>query len=159
MEDLSNYEKLKETAQSMYNSTRPILCPALNENVYFNAEGFNHIIFKGSHREREKPSQMMRFKLLHRAVKLIGLSTTYQEYEETLKEFEVKSFKHKLTKTKPVRYWGIIAITDGRKIKVILRKIGDNGQLHFWSIVPAWTTNKYRDIKFVSTMKGSPNED
>ena len=159
MEDLSNYEKLKETAQGMYNSTRPILCPALNENVYFNAEGFNHIIFKGSHREREKSSQMMRFKLLHRALKLIGLSTTYQEYEETLKEFEVKSFKHKITKTKPVRYWGIIAITDGRKIKVILRKIGDNGQLHFWSIVPAWTTNKYRDIKFISTMKGSPDED
>ena len=57
-----------------------------------------------------------------------------------------------------IKYWGIIAIIDGRKIKVILRKIGDNGQLHFWSIVPAWTTNKYRDAKFVSTMKGNPEE-
>lgn len=62
-------------------------------------------------------------------------------------------------KPKPVRYWGIIAITEGRKIKVILRKIGDNGQLHFWSIVPAWTTNKYRDMKLFSTMKGNPDED
>jgi IS4 transposase len=101
----------------------------------------------------------MRFKLFPRAVKLIALSTTYQEHEETIKEFEVKSHKQKVHKPKPVKYWGIIAITDGLKIKVILRKIGDNGQLHFWSIVPAWTTNKYRDIKFVTTMKGNPDED
>jgi hypothetical protein len=121
--------------------------------------GLFHIIFKGSRKERERPSQIMRFKLFTRALKLIGLSTTYQEYEETIKEFEVKSHKNKIRKTKPVKYWGIIAITDGRKIKVILRKIGDNGQLHFWSIVPAWVTNKYRDTKFVTTMKGNPEED
>ncbi|MEI7690835.1 MAG: hypothetical protein WCI63_04410 [bacterium] len=151
--------KSMQNAQNLYNVTRPIFCPALNEEVYFTAEGFNHIIFKGSRSERERPSQIMRFKLLNRALKLIGLSTTYQEYEETIEEFEVKSYKHKIKKTKSVKYWGIIAITDGRKIKVILRKIGDNGQLHFWSIVPAWTTNKYRDIKFVSTMKGNPDED
>ncbi len=93
------------------------------------------------------------------AVKLIELSTTYQEYEMTLKEFEVKSYKKKVRKSKPVKYWGIIAIVDGRKIKVILRKIGDNGQLHFWSVVPAWITNKYRDMKLFSTMKGNPEED
>ena len=151
--------KSMQNAQNLYNVTRPFFCPALNEEVYFTAEGFNHIIFKGSRSERERPSQIMRFKLLNRALKLIGLSTTYQEYEETIKEFEVKSYKHKIKKTKSVKYWGIIAITDGRKTKVILRKIGDNGQLHFWSIVPAWTTNKYRDIKFVSTMKGNPDED
>ena len=159
MEDLSNYEKLRVDAQRFYISIRPILSPALKEYAHFTAEGFNHIIFKGSHSERERLSQILRFKLLSRAVKLIGLSTTYQEYEETLKEFEVKSYKKKIRKSKPVKYWGIIAIIDGRKIKVILRKIGDNGQLHFWSIVPAWTTNKYRDFKLFNTMKGNPVED
>lgn len=159
MEDLSNYEKLREDAQKFYTNTHPIKSPALGEYVYFTAEGFNHIVFKGSRSERERPSQILRFKLLPRAVKLVELSTTYQEYEETLKEFEVKSYKKKVRKSKPVKYWGIIAIVDGRKIKVILRKIGDNGQLHFWSIVPAWTTNKYRDIKLYSTMKGNPDED
>lgn len=159
MEDVSNYEKLREDAQKFYTSTRPIQSPAFGEYVHFTAEGFNHIIFKGSRSERERPSQILRFKLLPKAIKLIGLSTTYQEYEETLKDFEVKSYKKKVHKTKPVKYWGIIAIIDGRKIKVILRKIGDNGQLHFWSIVPAWTTNKYRDMKLFSTMKGNPDED
>lgn len=159
MDDLSNYEKLRADAQQFYNGLHPVFSPALNESVSFTAEGFNHIVFKGSRSEREKPSQIMRFKMLARAAKLMGLSTTYQEYEETLREFEVKSHKKRVHKSKPVKYWGIIAIIDGRKIKVVVRKIGDNGQLHFWSVVPAWTTNKYRDAKFITTMKGDPEED
>jgi len=159
MEDVSNYEKLREDAQKFYMSTHSVHSPAFDESVHFTAEGFNHIVFKGSRSERERSSQILRFKLLAKAVKLVEISTTYQEYEETLKEFEVKSHKKKVHKSKPVKYWGIIAIIDGRKIKVILRKIGDNGQLHFWSIVPAWTTNKYRDMKLYSTMKGNPAED
>lgn len=159
MEDLSNYEKLKDDAQSFYNQISKVFSPALNQDIYFNSEGFNHILFKGSRSERERPSQMLRFKLLHLAVKLIKLSTTHQEFEETLKEFEVKSHKKRIHKTKPVRYWGIIAIVNSRKIKVILRQVGDGGAIHFWSIVPAWTTNKYRDAKFYTTMKGSPDED
>ncbi len=159
MEDISNYEKLREDTQKYYSSIGGIISPALNEYVQFNAEGFNHIVFKGSRSEREKSSQILRFKLLPLVVKLVKLSTTYQEFEETLKEFEVKSYKKRVMKTKSVKYWGIIAIIDGRKIKVIVRKIGDNGKMHFWSIVPAWTTNKFRDIKLFSTMKGNPEED
>lgn len=159
MEDVSNYEKLREDAQKFYTSTRPVYSPALEEHVHFTAEGFNHIVFKSARSERERSSQILRFKLLPKAIKLVNLSTTYQEYEETLKEFEVKSYKKKVRKSKSVKYWGIIAIIEGRKVKVILRKIGDNGQLHFWSIVPAWTTNKYRDMKLYSTMKGNPDED
>ena len=159
MGDLSKYNKLRADAQQFYNSIRPVFSPALNEAVHFTAEGFNHIIFKSARREREKLSQIMRFKMLGRAEKLIGLSTTHQEYEETIREFEVKSHKKRILKSKTVKYWGIIAIVDGRKIKTIVRKIGDNGQVHFWSIVPAWTTNKYRDAKFISTMKGNPEED
>jgi len=40
-----------------------------------------------------------------------------------------------------------------------IRYKDENGKLHFWSIVPAWTTNKYRDLKFYTTMKGNPEED
>ena len=100
MNDLSNYEKLREDAQKFYNEIRTVQSPALNENIYFNSEGFNHIVFKKSRSEREKSSQMLRFKLLPLAKKLIELSTTYQEFEETLKEFEVKSYKKRIKKTK-----------------------------------------------------------
>lgn len=108
---------------------------------------------------REESSQILRFKLLSLTKKLIGLSTTYQEFEESTKEVLVKKYKKKTRKSKVVKYWGLIAIIDKQKIKVIVRKIGDNGSLHFWSVIPAWTTNKYRDVKFFTTMDGCPEED
>lgn len=108
---------------------------------------------------RDESSQILRFKLLSLAKKLIGLSTTYQEFEESSKEILIKRYKKKIKEMRLVKYWGIIAIIDGQKIKVILRKIGDNGSLHFWSVIPAWTTNKYRDAKFFTTMDGCPEED
>jgi len=159
MDDLSNYNKLREDAQKFYNSIGSVFSPAFNQKIYFTSEGFNHVVFKSAHSERERSSQILRFKLLPLALKLIKISTTYQEFEETIKEFEIKSYKKKIRKSKSVNYWGVIAIIDGRKIKIIIRKIGENGTMHFWSIVPAWTTNKYRDTKFFTTMKGDPNED
>ena len=159
MEDLSNYEKLKEDAQRFYNSIGSAFSPVFNQKIHFNAEGFNHIVFKHAHSERERPSQILRFKLLPLALKLVKTSTTYQEFEETMKEFDVKSYKKKVKKSMPVSYWGIIAIVDGRKIKVIIRKIGENGAMHFLSVVPAWITNKYRDTRFFTTMKGNPEDD
>ena len=159
MEDISNYGKLKADAQSFYGEIGNAFSPAFNENITFSSEGFNHIIFKTHRTERERLSQILRFKLLPLAVKLVKLSTTFQEYEDTLQEFEVKHFKKRVRKSLSVKYWGLIAIIEGRKIKEILRKIGDNGTMHFWSIVPAWVTNKYRDTKFFSTMKGDPKED
>ncbi len=159
MEDISNYNKIREDALSYYRAVGAVFSPVFDGRINFNSEGFNHIVFKKAHSEREKSSQILRFKLLPLAHKLMQISTTYQEFEETIKEFEVKKHKKKVKISKPVKYWGIIAIIDGRKIKVIIRKIGDNGEMHFWSIVPAWVTNKYRDIKFYTTMKGNPEED
>lgn len=93
------------------------------------------------------------------AEELISLSTTYQEFEESIKEFSIEKYKQKAKENKIVRYWGIIAIINNQKIKVIIRKIGDNGSRHFWSVIPAWITNKHRDVKYFTTMKGNPEED
>ena len=159
MEDLSNYQKLRSDALIYYNTIGTVFSPAFNTKVTFPAEGFNHIIFTDPRSERERSSQIARFKLLPLAKKLVELSTTYQEIEESIQEFTIKRRKKKIKASRLVRYWGVIAIIDNQKIKVILRKVGDNGNLHFWSIVPAWTTNKYRDAKFISTMKGKPEKD
>ncbi len=159
MQDISNYQNLRKSSQDFYNNINSVFSPALKEKITFSAEGFNHIVFKTARTERERPSQILRFKLLPLAKKLAGISTTYQEFEETIGDFTIKKYKKKVKESKSVKYWGIIAIIDNRKIKVIIRKIGDNGSLHFWSIVPAWTTNKYRDMKFFTTMKGCPEKD
>ena len=158
MEDLSDYLKLKDAAHQFYYKVGGIFSPALNNKIIFSAEGFNHIIFSDPRSERERSSQILRFKLLPLAKKLIEKSTTYQEFEETVKDFIVKRHKKKIKESKVVQYWGIIAIVDTRKIKVIIRRIGE-GFFHFWSVIPAWTTNKYRDTKFFTTMKGCPEKD
>lgn len=159
MSDLSNYQKLREDSQEFYNSIGKVFSPIFKETIIFSAEGFNHIVFKSSNTERERSSQILRFKLIPLAKKLIEISTTYQEFEETIKYFTIKRHKKRIKRSMIVKYWGIIGIIDNRKIKVIIRKISDNGCLHFWSIVPTWTTNKYRDTKFFTTMKGFPEED
>ena len=141
MEDISNYEKLRDDTQLFYNSIKKVFSPALCVDVIFNAEGFNYIIFKKERSERDKKSQILRFKLIPLAKELLEKANIYQEYEETLSTFSIKKHKKKIIVTKIVKYWGIIAIFKGRKIKIIIRKVG-NGNIHFWSIVPAWTTNK-----------------
>ena len=52
MEDLSNYEKLKEAAINFYHNIGKIHSPVLEQDIYFTAEGFNHIIFTNSRSER-----------------------------------------------------------------------------------------------------------
>ena len=158
MIDDAQYEKIRQDSHVWYKNQSPVNSPALNQLVYFTAEAFEHTKYKRARAERDKPSQIMRLKMLPRAFRLIELSTTIQEYEEIVKVVSVKRRKKRVHQSKQIQYWGLIAIIENRKIKVILRKIG-NGQLQFWSIIPAWTTNKYRDTKFVSTMKGLPEED
>ena len=158
MIDHSQYEKIRQDTSVWYKKLQPINAPSLDQLVHFTAEAFEHTKYKRARAERDRSSQIMRLKMLPRAITLIGLSTTIQEYEEISKVVSVKRKKKRVQESKQIQYWGLIAIIENRKIKVILRKIG-NGQLHFWSVIPAWTTNKLRDAKLVSMMKGLPEED
>lgn len=99
--------------------------------VSFTSAGFNHIRYKKGGVARDRASQMERFKLLPKAFELISLTTTYQEYEEV----------------PGCIYWGLIAILDSKKIKVVVRK-KNSGQAHFLSIIPEWITSGKRDRAF-----------
>ena len=119
MNEVSEYETLKSETQELYAVTKPVRFPALGEEVRFTAEGFNHIIFKRGRHERERESQIMRFKLLPRAIRLIAHANTFQEFEETTQNFSVKSRKRREMRSKAVLYWGVIAIFDGIGDEVI----------------------------------------
>ncbi len=79
---------------------------------------------------------MIRFALLPLVIDLTKLSTTYQEYEEVMREVGIQRYGKYTREMRLVRYWGIIAIINNRKVKVVLRKIG-NGQIIYWSVIPA----------------------
>lgn len=159
MQDISNYNKLREDAQNYYQQIGAVRCPALeNQLVHFNSEGFGHLVYKNKTRQRSKNDQVTRFKLLSKAKMVIGISTTYQEIDEGLMEVRRKRFKKIINQTTTVIYWGFVAIIRNTRIKVIIRRVG-NGQLHFWSVMPAWKTNQYRDIRIISMCKGDLAED
>lgn len=149
---MDEYRKERDHARDFYGKRKSIFSPALKESVFFSSEGFNHLIFKKARKEREQAAQIARFKLLPRAIRLIGHANTFQEFEENIVVLDKKR------DAALVSYWGIIAIFEQRKIKVVVRKIAE-GKVHFWSVIPSWTTNKFRDSRFISTMKGSPEDD
>lgn len=159
MQDISNYKKLREDADNFYLKIGKVYCPAFNnEPVYFNSKGFNHLIYKSGHTERNRSVQIMKFKLLPKVKKIIQISTTYQEYEESLIEIERYKFKKKNKETVTVKYWAFVAIIQDTRIKVIIRQLG-NGQKHFWSVIPAWRISYYKDIKMISSARGNLAED
>lgn len=159
MQDISNYKKIREDARVFYQTIGIVRCPALDHQpVHFTSEGFNHLIYKGNRNERDKSVQIMKFKLLPKAKEIIVLSTTYQEYDESLMTVRRKHFKKIVDESAAVRYWGFVAIIKNFRVKVIVRAIG-NGQRHFWSVIPAWSTSHYRDIKLISNAKGDLAED
>lgn len=153
-----NYIQTKEDARKLYSSYGSVKCAALDgQSVYFNSEGFNHLLYKNK-RERNKKDQFMRLKVLDLAKKIIDITTTYQEYEEVLQNILVKVMKHKEYKSLPVKYWGFIAIIENKKLRVVIKQIrGSN--LQFWSVAPFWTTTKHGDIQFMNYTVGNLEED
>lgn len=159
MQDISNYEKSKQDSHNFYQNIKSLRCPALNnELIHFNAEGFNHLVYKRGRGERSRNDQITRFKLLSRAKTVLEITTTYQEYDEGLTDVRKKRFKKIINESTTVRYWGFVAIIRDFRVKVIVRQIG-NGQKNFWSVIPAWNTNQYRGIKIVSQAKGNLSDD
>lgn len=127
-----------------YKSLKPIYCEAVHDFVSFNSNGYNHIKYKRDGTWRTKDHQKQRLELLPIAIKLIGLTTTFQEFEKAIKNKVVKIENIEKSYDNKITYWGIIAIIDNRKIKVVLRRIG-HSKIHFWSIIPSWNTSKKRD--------------
>jgi len=157
--DFSQYHCLKENTSNFYNQRECVRCPALNnDKVHFNSEGFNHLIYKGDRSERDKGVQMMKFKLFPSALKIIGLSTTYQEYDEEIKNIRKKKYKKIIFESGAVKYWGLVAIINNTRVKAVVRQIGD-GQKHFWSVIPAWKKCHYREIKFISNAFGDMEDE
>lgn len=158
------FEKLKQETKEYYDSLGEIECPYFGEKVSFSSEGFQHLLYKGESKikERDKNSQYMRLKLFKLASKLLRKTTTVQEEFLDKKIVEIKLNKRKVKVPKDVRYWGFIAIIDGWKIKVVIKQVGA-GHKKFWSIVPNWKTRRSREdkkdeVKFLN-YSGDPEED
>jgi len=101
----------------------------------------------------------MRFQLLPLARELLGKTTTIQEFEEYPKHTEVNHHGRREYRVVQIKDVGFIGIVGNKyRIKVVVRKIG-TGPFKFHSVIPAWSTQYYRDIKIVRNTKGNVADD
>ena len=119
-------ENIKNQARELFKNTKSVPCPAFpGEEIVFNSKGLSHLFYKGSQKNASRPSKEaeVRISLLPRAMKVLKLMPLAQE--ESV--FVAKDGKQ-------VKYWDFEAVVDDRRIKVIVRQIG-NGKKHFMTLV------------------------
>ncbi len=113
-----------EKQKKLYKTLEPCFCPAIQDTVYFNAEGLRHLLYD-KHRPRNIKQKLYRVYLIDYITEAI----------KKAKQATKKSFVDP-----PCHLWILswVEIVDKNneklKIKVILKKKG-NGNIFFWSIM------------------------
>ncbi|MEK7072284.1 MAG: hypothetical protein AAB969_01820 [Patescibacteria group bacterium] len=133
------FEKVKKETKEYYNGLGPVHCPYLKKDVQFNKYGFEHILSKSWNRGRSTMEQYIRLRLLPKAVDVIKLSHTLQEYDERMMMVKQKINSRWEKRPKIVRYYVFIAVmvSLGVRFKVVAKEI-EGGLPFFWSLYPSW---------------------
>ena len=123
MDNLEQFEKVKQEAETFYKTVDAVFCPYLKSKVNLNAKGLDHIKMKSWNKTRLVPDQYLRLKFLKLVPEVLQAAGTLQELHET-KNFEsIKNtgkWQHTL---KTVAYYGFVAIVRNVKIKIIIKKV------------------------------------
>jgi hypothetical protein len=154
--DLENFNEVVAKGEALYKTFTDIWCPYFNDKVYFNSGGLEHLKFKRRDHSRPRHDQYMRFKLLHYVPEIIKQSKTVQGIWDTKKFERVRSHNRVDHKLVTVTYFEFIAVIERVRIKIVVKQI-ENGQRHFWSIIPFWGMN--RETKKRKLYAGNPEED
>ena len=135
-DQVEKYQQLKARAEAIFQENKLIMCPFFEQEITLNSDGLHHLQFS-ARRERSKEEQILKFKLLPLALKVIKKTGTVQEYRKELIPIGKKSERDGLRATKLVQSWGFESIVGKDmeiKIRAIVRQVGD-GKLVFWSVM------------------------
>ena len=153
----NNLKKIRTKAEKDYRNIRSVYCPYFKEDIHFNSKGLEHLIFKSKRKVRERNDSVVRLKNIHLAPMILKLSRTLQERQVGKVFVDIKTNIRKERVMKNCDYYGFIAIIEdngfNKRLKIIVKQVED-GQKHFWSIIPYWKSNK--EIKIHS---GNMEED
>lgn len=118
-----DWEKYIQDRKRDYKKLGYIECPVFNnEKVYFNRYGLKHLMYKGRV-PRQRDEVVKRFYLLPYVV--AGLKSARNVISE---EKRMKGNSH-------AYFWTLQHMVNNKTIRIILRRLGDNGSLHFFSIM------------------------
>ena len=117
----------EETQKQLYRSLQPVVCPALQEQVYFNSDGWNHLRFE-RRRPRSKAEKYYRLSLLPYVHAVISNAPQAKK--------EVKSADGSVI-TWSLSFALIKSNTNGKlcKVKVIVIRKKPGGKLYFLSVM------------------------
>ncbi len=152
------FEEAKEKANQFFKKNKKIKSLCLG-TIHLNSDGFRHLIFKKEKHKRDWKQSIKRFELLNYLKPVIEKMGYYQEYFEETQQVKIKQNKSTILNLKKIKYWGFIAVINNKiRIKYILKQTGE-GNIIFWSAVPAWKTKEYKEIKTIILHKGNLVED
>lgn len=139
---LKKYQK-KETMgeyidryKAKYKTLNPVFSPCLKTTVHFTAEGFNHLIFKSRHK---RPTKVIKSRL-----PLINLAIPVLRRCKSVSKTLILEEMYKGRKIN-VMYFELSCVVGKKcpaKIKVIVKKRGNEGNLFFLSIMKQKTPKK-----------------
>ena len=122
-------DSFEKRQKRLYKTLQPVWCPALNEIVYFNADGLKHLLYKeGGRRPRKKNEQRYRLSLIpyiHEVI--LSAQDTISEIKSKKPLITTWSLSHPVIKT----------IGNRRKcrVKVIVIRKKIDGRLYFLSVM------------------------
>ena len=114
------FKSLKEQTKDFYTKIGKLKCPYLGSEVHFNEDGFNHLLAKSWNRGRSLKEQYIRLKLVPFVVKIVKLSHTLQEFDESKVFVRQKINSRWEKRLKTVRYYVFIAFLKERTASLIL---------------------------------------
>lgn len=123
-----DFKKFIEKQRKYYKKIKSVVCPILQETVYFNSDGFEHLLYKGNRKPRKLSERYMKLKCLEYVPNVIKKSDVISETRQLKKRVKGK--------LKEVTYYELTyGITERNQIRVVIEKVGD-GKLHFLSVMP-----------------------
>lgn len=128
----NRFEKLLDSRRKDYKTWTPMYCPAIRQYIHFSMRGFNHLRFNIDNTPRNPKEAMYKMGLLP-LVKPTIYHAKNAEYERRLAPLG-GTRKRVL---KEMDYWGLTAVVGKRntKIRVVLRKLVNGTDIHFWSVM------------------------
>jgi len=122
MQDL-DFRNFVETSKQKYFMIHHVICPALDfKKVYFDRSGFNHLLKKGRI-ARSEEQQRRRLSLITESVDIISTSIS------------IKAYNKSDCKIPNAEFWSMEKVIGERIVRVVVRKIGETGQTHFFSVM------------------------
>ena len=135
MRNKIKFEQLKKQRRSQYKKYIKCCCPALKDIIHFTSDGFYHLRYKVSGRQRTIKEQMYKLGLLPLVIPVIKNAKKIDFYKQANTSIGRKKRKGKIVK-KDVQYWSLVELVGKQKIKikVIVRRVG-TGKIIFWSVM------------------------